>query len=160
MSGAKYQVITPPNTLKAKVGASLKLLDGNAVARAEEALAAMSQEFEAWIEDDVGRLTVAWEVYIALTQRTPDDLGGIFSVAHDLKGLGATYNFPLVTRLAGSLCKLIEPDGQRRDAPVTLVGAHVDAIRAAVRDKIKTDSHPVGRVLAEELEARVGALAG
>ena len=35
------------------------------------------------------------------------------------------------------------------------------AIRAVVRDGIQTDDHPVGRVLAEELEAKVAAhLAG
>ena len=38
---------------------------------------------------------------------------------------------------------------------MALVDAHIDAIRAAVRDEIRDVSHPVGRVLAVELEARV-----
>ena len=40
-------------------------------------------------------------------------------------------------------------------APVVLVDAHIDAIKAAVRDEIQTDDHPVGKILAEKLEARV-----
>jgi hypothetical protein len=75
--------------------------------------------------------------------------------AHDLKGLGATYEFPLVTRIAASLCKLIDDPGSRVNAPMFLVDAHIDAIRAAVRDNIKTDTHPVGQALIAELERRV-----
>jgi hypothetical protein len=36
-----------------------------------------------------------------------------------------------------------------------LVDGHIDAIRAAVRDEIRTDTHPVGKVLIAELERRV-----
>jgi hypothetical protein len=42
-----------------------------------------------------------------------------------------------------------------------LVDAHIDAIKACVRDDIKVDTHPVGKVLAAELEGRVATyLAG
>jgi len=43
---------------------------------------------------------------------------------------------------------------------MALVDAHIDAIRAAVRDDIKTDEHPVGRALSDELEARVAEALG
>ena len=36
-----------------------------------------------------------------------------------------------------------------------VVDAHIDAIKAVVRDEIQTDDHPTGRALAETLEARV-----
>ena len=42
-------------------------------------------------------------------------------------------------------------------APPILLDAHIDAIRAVVRDQIQTDEHPTGRILAETLEARVTA---
>ena len=75
--------------------------------------------------------------------------------AHDLKGLGATYEFPLITRLAASLCRLIDEPATRLSAPMFLVDAHIDAIKACVRDDIKVDTHPVGKLLANELEGRV-----
>ncbi len=43
------------------------------------------------------------------------------------------------------------------DAPMMLIDAHIDAIRAVVRDQIQTDDHPTGRVLSETLEAKVAA---
>ena len=36
-----------------------------------------------------------------------------------------------------------------------LVDAHINAIRAAVRDDIRDVSHPMGKILAEELERQV-----
>jgi hypothetical protein len=36
-----------------------------------------------------------------------------------------------------------------------IIDAHIDAIKAAVRANIRDDSHPVGKTLAEELEANV-----
>jgi len=79
--------------------------------------------------------------------------------AHDLKGLGTTYGYQLITRIAASLCRMIDDKEKRGHAPMDLVDAHIDAIKAAVRDDIKTDEHPTGRVLVEELEARVKAIA-
>jgi hypothetical protein len=78
--------------------------------------------------------------------------------AHDLKGLGTTYGYQLITRIAGSLCRMIDDKEKRAGAPLELVDAHIDAIKAAVRDDIKSDDHQVGRVLVEELERRVKAV--
>ena len=60
-----------------------------------------------------------------------------------------------MTRLAGSLCKLMDDPAKRMTVPLVLLDAHIDAIKAVVRDEIKTDDHPVGKVLAETLESRV-----
>ena len=43
----------------------------------------------------------------------------------------------------------------RLTAPLPILDAHIDAIRAVVRDGIKTDENPTGRVLVEALEAQV-----
>ena len=75
--------------------------------------------------------------------------------AHDLKGLGTTYGFPLITRIAASLCKLTDTPERRAQASLFLIDSHIDAIKACVRDDIRNDSHPTGRALAEELERRV-----
>ena len=50
---------------------------------------------------------------------------------------------------------IVDDPAKRLNAPMKLIDAHIDAIRAVVRDQIKTDEHPTGRALAETLEARV-----
>jgi hypothetical protein len=150
------QVIRPPNTLRMKVGGGFGGIDANAIAKAEEALKAMSSQFGEWLKDEIVKLEQA-QATIRETGYTAETAEGLYFRAHDLKGLGSTYQYPLVTRLAGSLCKLLDDHQKRMAAPLILLDAHIDAIRAVVRDQIQTDEHPTGRVLAETLEARVTA---
>ena len=149
-------VFSPPNTLRMKVGGAFGGIDANAVAKAEAALEAMSAQFGQWLDDELAKLDAA-QAAIRTLGLTPETGEALYCRAHDLKGLGTTYQYPLVTRMAGSLCKLLDDASKRMSAPMILVDAHVDAIKAVVRDQIKTDEHPVGRVLAETLESRVAA---
>ncbi|HEV7228935.1 Hpt domain-containing protein [Brevundimonas sp.] len=147
------QVINPPNTLRLKVGGGFGAIDARAIAKAEEALAAMAGQFSQWLQDELDKLEAARAAIKAqgLTAETAEQL---YFRAHDLKGLGGTYQYPLVTRIAGSLCKLLDDANKRLSAPMILVDAHIDAIKAVVRDRIQTDEHPVGKALVEALEVR------
>jgi len=148
------QVIRPPNTLRMKVGGGFGGIDAGAIAKAEEALKAMSSQFGQWLQDEIVKLDKA-QTDIRTLGYTPETAEGLYFRAHDLKGLGTTYQYPLVTRLAGSLCKLLDDPSRRMAAPLVLLDAHIDAIKAVVRDEIQTDDHPVGKILSETLEARV-----
>lgn len=145
------EIITPPNALKAKIGGPLPALDQRAIARAEEALAKLSTQFNDWILDELERLLQAWAAYEV-------DPGGAAARAdlhrrsHDLKGLAPTYGYPLVGRLCGSLCKLTGDEAVHTKPPTALLKAHVDAVRAAIRGRIMSTDHPVGLALANELE--------
>tara|TARA_R110002051_G_scaffold42490_1_gene87253 strand:+ start:2420 stop:2851 length:432 start_codon:yes stop_codon:yes gene_type:complete len=139
-----------------KVGGGFGGIDANAIAKAEEALKAMSSQFGQWLQDEIVKLEQA-QAAIRSTGYTQDTAEALYFRAHDLKGLGSTYQYPIVTRLAGSLCKLLDDQQKRMAAPLVLLDAHIDAIRAVVRDQIQTDEHPTGRILAETLEARVAA---
>ncbi|MGH7019328.1 MAG: Hpt domain-containing protein [Brevundimonas sp.] len=147
------QVIRPPNPLRAKVG-GFGGIDADAIAKAEAALKAMSAQFGQWLQDEIVKLDQA-QADIRAKGYTPETAEGLYFRAHDLKGLGATYQYPLVTRIAGSLCRMMDDAERRMQAPVAILDAHIDAIRAVVRDEIQTDEHPVGRELAQTLEARV-----
>jgi hypothetical protein len=152
------QVIRPPNPLRAKVG-GFGGIDANAIAKAEAALAAMSAQFGQWLQDEIVKLDQA-QAEIRAKGYTPQTAEALYFRAHDLKGLGATYQYPLVTRIAGSLCRLMDDADKRMQAPLSVLDAHIDAIRAVVRDEIQTDDHPTGRILAETLEARVAEYLG
>jgi hypothetical protein len=147
-------MIQVPNMLRMKVGSRFGGIDPNAVAKAEAALKNLSGQFSQWLQDEVVKLETARAVVKSqgLTQKTIDDL---YVHCHDLKGLGTTYGFPLITKIAGSVCKLMDDQATRTKAPMFLIDAHIDAIRAAVRDNICDTDHPVGKILATELEKRV-----
>jgi hypothetical protein len=137
-----------------KVGGGFGGIDAAAIAKAEEALKAMSAQFGQWLQDEIVKLDQA-QTDIRTSGYNARTAEALYFRAHDLKGLGATYQYPLVTRLAGSLCKMMDDPAKRLAAPIALLDAHIDAIKAVVRDQIQTDDHPTGRVLAEALEGRV-----
>jgi len=147
------QIIPAPNALKLKLGGRLSL-DMDAIARAEAALKSLSGQFSEWLNDEIVKLEAARAEVRAqgLTVQTAEVL---YMRAHDLKGLGTTYEFPLISRIAASLCKLIDEPATRDKAPLYLVDAHIDAIKACVRDNIKDADHPVGQILVAELERSV-----
>ena len=148
--------VTQPPSLRLKLGGRFGAIDPSAIAKAEAALKSLSGNFTQWLHDEVVKLDAA-------RQRVRDEgvnvetMETLYLRAHDLKGLGTTYEFPLITRIGASLCRLIDDKDKRLTVSMALVDAHIDGIKAAVRDDIKTDEHPVGRVLIEELERKVAA---
>ena len=129
-------------------------LSPDALAKAEAALKALSSNFGQWLNDEIAKLEAARGV-IARDGVTVENADQLFVQAHDLKGLGGTYEYPLITRISGSLCKLMAEKATRTEAPMALVDAHIDAIKAVVRDTIRDPEHPTGVALATELERRV-----
>ena len=147
-------MIQVPNTLRLKVGGRLGAIDPAAIAKAEAALKSLSGNFGEWLADEVTKLEAARQ-RVKAEGMNPETGENLYLRAHDLKGLGATYEYPLVTRIAGSLCKLIDDPAKRAEAPLFLIDAHIDGIKASVKGHIQSDADPVGRVLVTELEERV-----
>lgn len=148
------ELITPPDTLRRKAGGSFGPANKDAIARAEAAMDGLSSRFDDWIGQEVTKLEAARKD--VRDKGLSSDAGqALFNAAHDLKGLGATYGYPFVSAIADTLCKITLDADIRTKAPMELVNAHVDSIRAVVRGQIKTTDHPVGKKLVAELSGRV-----
>lgn len=145
------EIFMPPNILKAKVGGRIAGVDMAAVKRAEQALANLKTEFSDWINTDVGNLGEARDAFAAAV--SGDTRSALYRAAHDLRGQALTFEYPLVARVATSLCSLL--DGVDDAVPLTLVDAHVNAIRVIVRQNIRLANDKTAIVLTEELDARV-----
>jgi chemotaxis protein histidine kinase CheA len=159
MSKPKVEFIDPREAAPRTVQVDKPVFDANAVSRADETLKAMSGSFAEWLDTDIVKLQGA-RVGAEQSNWSDASLQVLFAAAHDLKGMGATYGFPLVTQLAASLCRLTETDAGKHAsrANPSLVTAHVDALRAAARDQISSTAHPIGRALVQALEAHVDSL--
>lgn len=131
-------------------------IDDDAVARAEAALAAMSVNFEEWLKAEITKLSGAMAA-VQGDGRSDSNMETLYHRAHDLKGLGATYGYPIISQIAGTLCRLIDNPEKRRTSPLLLIELHVEAIKAAARNRITTDEDAIGRALVKELEAKVEA---
>jgi hypothetical protein len=155
----KAELIDPRSTGLRTFELKKPIFDAGAVARADEALEAMGDELQSWLDADVERLQAA-RLRADAARWTMLSQEDVHSIAHDLKGLGATYGSVLATHIAASLCRMIETDAGKALAQrdPSLARAHVDALRASVRDGISSADHPMGRAVLKALEARVAEL--
>jgi hypothetical protein len=128
------------------------------VARAEAALKALAGQFAGWLQNELESLEAA-RARVAREGLASDAGEALYLRAHDLKGLGATYEFPIVSRIGGSLCALLENSAERADRPLDLIDAHIEAIKATVRDNIRNDHDPAVAAAVSALESKVSALA-
>lgn len=131
-------------------------IDPDVLARAEAALKALSSQFSLWLQDEIDKLDAA-RAKVAVDGLASAAGEALYTCAHDLKGLGATYAFPIVTRAAGSLCRVIDSAEARAAAPMGLVDMHIHAIKAMIRDGIREDSHPIGQAMVMSLENQTEA---
>ncbi|HRP10681.1 MAG TPA: Hpt domain-containing protein [Terricaulis sp.] len=159
MSKPKVQFISAREAGMPLLDAAKPVFDADAVARADETLQAMSGSFQQWLEADIRKLQQA-RLDAEHAAWSDPALEQLWGVAHDIKGMGESYGYPLATHMAASLCRLIETPAGRAAARAkpALVTAHVDTLRAIVRDQIKSIDHPIGRALMQTLTAQIEKL--
>jgi HPt (histidine-containing phosphotransfer) domain-containing protein len=148
---ADHEVITVENKLRKAVSHKpFAPGEDDPVARAEQALAALSGEFGAWMESECARLDAA-RLAVSKSGFTKSTKETLFQAAHDIKGEVATFGYPAVAAAADSLCRLIEytPDPTR--IPMKLVDQHVDAVRAIYREYAASDAKELAAMLTRRL---------
>jgi hypothetical protein len=147
---ADHEIISPPHRLRRVLSATAASLVDDPVARAEQALALLSGEFAAWMEEEGERLDQARNTVKAagFTGATREAL---FFAAHDIRGDAETLGYPGLTIPAESLCRLIEHTRDMKRIPISLVDQHVDAIRAIIREGNRPDAEQTVAVLTRRL---------
>lgn len=121
--------------------------------RAEDAMSSLSEKFEAWMEADLERLVTAWND-ARHSDATIDSQQILAVAAHDLHGVAGSYGYPSISRLCGSLCRLLyTPEGHD---DVGLINLHVEACRAVFAGKITADKDdPITDSVCGALEQKV-----
>jgi hypothetical protein len=152
----------PPNALKDKVaglgasgggGIPLELLE-----EAEASLGRAALDFGNWALDYLNKLAKLCQEALDDPMRASKSFREINLLAHELRGQGGTFGYPLISVFGKMLYDVTV--GKCRDdaAAVEVVKAHVDAMRAVLREKIAGDGGEVGRQLTKSLELAVGRI--
>ena len=152
---ANFQVIRPPNRLAEKVpnhgGPDLSTI----VNDAESALEDLQQDYEVWIREDLETLQTCYRAAQDSPETAAEMLDKIFSVSQTIKGQGATFEYPLLTMIAESLCKLISILAGNAGAQLELVSLHIDSMCVVVDDGLQGTGGERGNELIAMLRAAV-----
>ena len=147
-------VIEPETKLKKKASdpTGTFTFDVAAIKKAEKALEELSVNFEDWINQDIDKLVEARDNFLEdpLSYENSETL---FQISHDLKGQATTFGYPLIHQFCTSLCRLIEAYQDKSKIPEILLNQHVDAIKALVREQVKTTNNQKALKLLARLKA-------
>ena len=151
-SGAR--IIRPNLTLNSKVTVGGPgAVDEAALERAEKVIESMSDDYLKWAKDDLTKLAKAFAGLKGGQGDTGKHLDAVFSVSHDIKGQGGSFEYDLMTIIGNQLCRFIETlDGKAGAPEVEVIELHVNALQAVMAQKLKKDGGPVGKALLTGLE--------
>lgn len=148
-----------PNSLRDKVGGSwgvgTPVLPEAILEEAEACLQRQALDFTPWAKDYLAALGDLCNDAMAAPNRRIFQFAEINRLAHELRGLGSTFGYPLISTFGKMLY-----DGTREKCAVTdnrveIVRAHVDAMRAVIRERIAGDGGEVGVELRTTLETAI-----
>lgn len=131
------------------------------LARAQAAVEDLAKGYTTWARADVDRARKALEAAIADPSQRGRHVEDLFRVAHDLKGQGASFGYPLVTGIADSLCRLTRDRTlSYEDRHLDLAKSHLDAAQLVLTKEIKGEGGQIGAELTAKLQKRVDEIFG
>jgi chemotaxis protein histidine kinase CheA len=119
--------------------------------KAEEVV---QQHAEKYIERAQDQIDALVEVVQEAEAETGDKAAlfeKIFLQAHDIRGLGSTFGYTLVTNIAASLCNFVEAVDNYDEDVMEVLNANVEALRGMIGNNVKGDDGPIGREILDGL---------
>jgi chemotaxis protein histidine kinase CheA len=112
-------------------------------------------DYEQWTLSALAGMRAALGEAQAHPESPAEPLRRIFEAAHDLKGQGTSFGYPLITRIAQSLCRLGHRpcDAAGAAEHLRVVAAHLDVLALILQKQIRGDGGPLGAKLAAKLES-------
>lgn len=127
------------------------------LARAQAAVADLAKNYGPATLADLDRCAALLQAARADAAGRAASIKELYGIAHNVKGQGGAFGYPLVTRIAHSLCTLVRQEREFIDADLGVIQAHLDALRLILVKDIKGDGGEVGPKLAARLENMVKA---
>jgi len=117
------------------------------IEEAEKKLERATLDFTKWAQDYLGRLSDLCTQALLEPGRRTQQFTEINQVALELRGQGGTFGYPLISIFGKMLFDSTRDGCREDDAQVEIVKAHVDAMRAVLREKIAGDGGEIGKQL-------------
>ncbi|MBM3485783.1 MAG: hypothetical protein FJX67_04015 [Alphaproteobacteria bacterium] len=156
MADRKDDVVIRPasGALKAKLStgpSDAPSFDAALLRKAEAAVKEVGKNYVDWANEDLAALDTVYRKLAA----TPDEheplIKRINRLAFEIKGQGGSFGYDLVTTIGDSLEKFTRQGCARNPQTLDVIGAHVHAMRAVLRDNLIGDGGELGRQIREGL---------
>jgi len=140
MAKEKPQIIQPPKRIGDKVPRTGGPSAIEAIGKALKLADNLIDSYQGWAVDDLQRLWAAFEQARKSRRNLAAEQASVrqmFNVAHEIRGQGGSFGYPLISLLADSLCKFLEPRGSLSARDLEIVRIHILALKAVFGQQLK-----------------------
>ena len=128
------------------------------LAQAETALQRESAGFVSWGKRYLEKLSTQVEMAKEQDKDRSSNFEEINLVAHELRGQGGTFGYPLITLFAKSLYESTKAPCKTDDTALEIAKAHIDTMRAVIREEIEGDGGELGQQLFKSLKLAIAKI--
>lgn len=121
---------------------------------AADVISDLSEKYPKWAMGDVTKLKRLFNDAnsIAGNGRTKMIKEELYPIAHDIKGQGATFGYPLMTDVAAHLCDKVKQNNGIFDAEqMSYIKKHIDALEHILNEKMTGNGGDKGTKLLADL---------
>ena len=130
-------------------------ISDEALAEAEAALSAMAEDYPDWVSSLIDRLAEQHRRCVDTPEERKEFFAEVGRIAHDMKGQGGTFGYPLISHFGESLYQFTKPREAYSDDDVEIVKAHIDAMSAVIKDRVSGDGGEIGQQLTDSLNEAI-----
>ena len=140
-----------PNALRGQID-----FDPLVIQAAEERIQELVGDYSSWVRKYLESMS---DSYSALCQGVGDTAHHVLNVnqiAHELRGQGGIFDYPLITAFGKSLYEAtLDTNARMTQNRLKLIEAHIDAVRLVFNKKIRGQGGEVGAKLLKDIERAV-----
>ena len=140
-------------------------VDPEAAARAQAIVESMRGKFLDWLKTTEGALAE----HLTALEPGGDASGAadrqavveaVTVIAHEMRGLGGTFGYPLISTFGDMLYEFTQTDVKIRDNVLEIAKAHLDVMRAVINDRVSGKGGSIGQDLQLSLDQAIKKYSG
>ena len=112
-----------------------------------EIIERLSKEYVTKALDDIDAIFSAYKTALKQPAQRPTIITRIAKIAHDMKGQGGSFGYPIMSEIAASLGTFCKVTPDPRTTQLEVVTAHVEAMRTVMAEDLRGDIGETGHTL-------------
>jgi hypothetical protein len=121
-----------------------------AIAKGTEKIKQLTSSYQEWLRTQINCLITTYEGFDPAEQENAFNI--LYHQAHDIKSLGSTFSYPLVTEVSYSLCCLLEFMMENKAWLSEPVYIHIRALELIIAKDVKGEGGENGKKILEGLD--------
>ncbi|NWH07182.1 MAG: hypothetical protein HXY22_00770 [Alphaproteobacteria bacterium] len=127
----------------------------DALAAAQAAIDKMAEDYPDWVQSHLDQLRVLHARCVDTREQRSRFYAEIRDIAHNMKGQGGTFGYPLISMCATSLYDFTSPRAGKTDNHIEIIKAHIDSMTAIIKGRIKGNGGEIGSELMQNLNRAI-----